>query len=69
MSGIEKLQIDHAQVFYILDLILKKMFCMEILLILSKFHQKFLSVLEISKFFVQGGGFTCILFPHLWTQC
>ena len=65
MNGIEKLQFDHAQIFYILDL---KMFCMKILLILSKFHEKCLSVLEISKFFVQGGGFTCILFPHLWTQ-
>ena len=39
------------------------MFFMKILLILPKFHEK-----TLSKFFVQGEGCICTLFPHLWTQ-
>ena len=42
MSGIDKLQFDHAQILYILDIGLKKIFY-ENLLILSKFHKKTLS--------------------------
>ena len=43
MSGNEKLQFDHAQILYILDLGLKKCFFMKISLILPKFHEKNLS--------------------------
>ena len=31
--------------------------------------RKLKAILEMSKFFVQGGGCTCTPFPHLWTQC
>ena len=48
MSGIEKLQIDHAQILYILDLGLK------ILLILPKYHEKTLSDPGAIKIFRPG---------------
>ena len=41
----------------------EKMFCMKILLILSKFHEKTLSRPGDIKIFVQGGGCTCTLSP------
>ena len=54
MSGIEKLQFDHAQIVYILDLGVKKCFFMKILLILPKFHEKTLSHPGDIKFFRPG---------------
>ena len=69
MSGIEKLQFDHAQILYILGFGMKKMFFVKILLLLPKFHEKTLSRPGNINFFVQRGGCTSTLFPHKWTQC
>ena len=69
MNGIEKLQLNHAQIFYTLDSGLKKIFFKKILLLLPKFHEKNLSGPGDINFFIQGGGCTCILFPHIWTEC
>ena len=43
MSGIEKLQYDHGQILYILDLGLRKCFFMKTLIILPRFHEKALN--------------------------
>ena len=43
MSGIKKMQFNHAQILYILDFELKKYFFMKTLLIPPKFHGKTLS--------------------------
>ena len=60
MSGIEKLQFDHEQILYVLDLknVLYQNF-INILLIINNFI----------KFLLQGGGCTCTLSPHLWVKC
>ena len=61
MSGIEKLQY-----FRLMD---EKKNFVKILLLLPKFHEKMLSRPGDINFFVQRGGCTSALFPHLWTQC
>ena len=43
----------------------EKMFCTKIFIIIAKVS----CLLEISKLFIQGVGFTCTVFPHLWTKC
>ena len=63
MSSIEKMQFDHAQIFYILDLGL-----MKILLILPKFHEKTVSYPGDTKVFRPGRMYMYTL-PHLLMQC
>ena len=60
MGAIQKLQIDHAQILYVLDLGEKKFFFMKILLILPKFHEKSLSR--------PGRRNYMYTLPYLWTK-
>ena len=67
MSGFEKLQYDHAQILYILDLGLKKCF-----------YENFIKTAKVSwenpkafwryRFFFQGEGCTCTLSPIVYGQ-
>ena len=68
MTDIEKLQFDPAQIFYILDLGVKKCFFLKILLILPQFHEKNLSRPGDIKIFCPGRRmYMCPLPPFMET--
>ena len=68
MGAIQKLQIDHAQILYVLDLGEKNFFFMKILLILPKFHEKSLSRPGDIKIFCPGRRNYMYTLPYLWTK-
>ena len=63
MSGIEKLQFEHAHTLYF-SLRDEKVFCMKILSILPKFHEKTLSCSGDIRIFAPGKNVP-VHFPHL----